>query len=151
MLDSKMPHNIQLVECQSLGPILLLSRSDCIMLDTSVDLSGTQLHIHKKGFVWLSDLQERSSSTFHDRGTGHGFYQPVLLWTLAPHVFQTGCGLSNLGNLVLASWILNSQGVTLLTSKTESSRQAQHCLYLSLYSAARQDQKYTSFNVYVRL
>lgn len=42
------------------------------MLDTSVDLSGTQLYAHKKGFVWLSGLQEHSSSTFHNLGTGYG-------------------------------------------------------------------------------
>lgn len=54
---SEPPHSIWLVEGQALGPILSLSRSSCVILNTSVDLSGPRLDVHKKGFVWLCGLQ----------------------------------------------------------------------------------------------
>lgn len=95
-----MPQNIQLVERQALGPILSLSRANCVSLDTSVDLSAPQLYVHKKGFVWLYGLKERSSSTFHNLRIGYGFYKPALLWTLAPRVFYMGCWLSSRGTAV---------------------------------------------------
>lgn len=54
---SEPPHSIWLVEGQALGPILSLSRSSRVVLDTSVDLSRPQLEVYEKGFVQLCGLQ----------------------------------------------------------------------------------------------
>lgn len=45
-----------------------------IILDSLGDLSGPQLYVHKKRFVWLYGLKEHSSSIFYDLGIGYGFH-----------------------------------------------------------------------------
>lgn len=71
MSDSEMPHDISLVACQAIGPTVSLSRENCVMLDTSVDLSGPQLYVHRKVFAWLPGLQERLFLLYiHNLGIG---------------------------------------------------------------------------------
>ena len=74
---SELLHSPWLVEGQAPGPVLSLSRSSGVVLDTLVHLSGPQLYVHKKGYVWLQGLQKRPSSPVYDLGRAYGFLSLV--------------------------------------------------------------------------